>query len=135
MIREAKAKSIAFADLVEELRTFLINKTIGNDFGCYCSKHRQPEGHDVATHMATLQLALLYFEKELATKMGRRALFYTLTAHVQQELIDSFRLNLEQVPEPTVLLEQARAAERTLEQRAEVVHHARERGPTVRDSG
>jgi hypothetical protein len=59
--------------------------------------------------------------------MGRKALFYAFTAHIQQELFDSFRLNLEQVPEPTVLFEKARAAERTLEQRAEVVHYARDR--------
>jgi hypothetical protein len=86
--REAKANSITFADLVQELRTFLINKTIGNDFGHYCSKHRQPEGHDVATYMATLQPTLPYFDKELETNMGRKALLYTFKASVQQELVD-----------------------------------------------
>ncbi len=58
--------------------------------------------------------------------MGRKALFYTFTASVQQELVDSFWLNLEQLPEPTVLFEQACATERMLEQRAKIVHHARE---------
>jgi hypothetical protein len=41
MSREDKAMSLSFPALVTELRTYLIDKTIGNDFAEFCHRHRQ----------------------------------------------------------------------------------------------
>jgi hypothetical protein len=54
MSREIKAMSLSFAQLVTELRTYLIDKTIRNDFAEFCHRHRQAKGHSVDTHLANL---------------------------------------------------------------------------------
>jgi hypothetical protein len=51
MSRETKAMSLSFDELVTELRTYLIDKTIGNDFAEFCHWHRQTEGQSVYTNV------------------------------------------------------------------------------------